>query len=105
MDNLKNTCVSMINDLNIILCTLEENTPDWWAGKLALASAYISTIKDFVVFCKEKHEEIESEEIESDSEDLAKTESEDITESPESLESDAEVVDEYSMLPPSFRVL
>ena len=95
---LASMCEAIIEDANDILNELRTSDdlepPTWWTSKLAVSSAYLNSLRDFIVYNKDEIvEEPESEEEDGESE----TEDE-LVDTPVEAEDD-------SMLPPSVRMM
>jgi hypothetical protein len=74
-------CMQTIEDVSEIQTALtsldEEQLPTWWTNKLAVSSAYLNSLRDYIVYSdKEEDEQVESEDEQSESED-EQSESED----------------------------
>lgn len=69
----------------------EECLPVWWTNKLAISSAYIDSLRDYLVFNNKDDKDVE----EADEEDSESN----------SEEEDDNYYDDYSMLPPSVRMV
>lgn len=112
---------ALIEDTQDILSNLESNDielPLWWTNKLAVSSAYLNSLRDYIVFNCCENEENESEESDEglDAEEQTEVEdpSEDANESSDTTEGETEVediveiasemLDDY-MLPPSARMV
>lgn len=93
---LASMCEAIIEDANDILAQLngadELEAPTWWTSKLAVSSAYINSLRDFIIYNKEELvEEPETEDEEPKTED-------ELVDQPVEAEDD-------SMLPPSVRMM
>lgn len=79
--------------------------PVWWTNKLAISSAYLDSLRDYLIFSdKEELMEDESEEDEMDSKEDEMDSKEDEMDSEEDSISYTEFDDSY-MLPPSVRMV
>ncbi len=97
-------CEAIIEDATDILAQInnkEVEAPTWWTSKLAICSAYINSLRDFVIYNTE--EVVESEEPEEES-DETETKAEDLVDQPIEAEAETEEEDD-SMLPPSVRMM
>lgn len=112
---------ALIEDTQDILSNLESNDielPLWWTNKLAVSSAYLNSLRDYIVFncCESEENESEepNEELEPEEQTEVEESSEAITESEDTTEGDteaediveiaSEMTDDY-MLPPSARMV
>lgn len=68
----------------------EDCLPVWWTNKLAISSAYIDSLRDYISYSDIAEDESDDESDEDDSEDSFTEET---------------VEDEYYMLPPSVRMV
>lgn len=87
---------TIIENAEDILESLPEDSEDclpvWWTNKLAISSAYLDSLRDYLVFSDKT--ETESDDEENEEEDDAE----------EELDSEG-YYDDYSMLPPSVRMV
>lgn len=85
-------CQSIIEDAKDITNKLdqlgEHDLPVWWTSKLAVASAYINSLRDYITYNTENGVEEENEQLEDSEEDIVESE---------------DMFDE--MLPPSARMM
>lgn len=94
-------CQSIIEDATDINAKLEQledrDLPTWWTSKLAVASAYINSLRDYITYNTDDTLEQADEETEQESEET--------NEDSELIESDdlTDIADE--MLPPSVRMM
>lgn len=91
---LASMCEAIIEDATTILAQItskDVEAPTWWTSKLAICSAYINSLRDFVVYNTEDIVEVEEPE-----------EAEDLIDQP--VENITEPEDDY-MIPPSVRML
>lgn len=102
---LASMCEAIIEDANDILNELRTSDdlepPTWWTSKLAVSSAYLNSLRDFIKYNKEEIMEEESEETETEQEN--DTEEEDLVDQPS--ETEQEEIEDDSMLPPSVRMM
>jgi hypothetical protein len=90
IENAEDMLTSMPEDMDDCL-------PVWWTNKLAISSAYLDSLRDYLVFSdKEELTDDESEEDE-ESEDEGMEEPEE--------DEDYSEYDDYYMLPPSVRMV
>lgn len=75
----KRMCESTIEDAEDIIRSLprdkEADLPTWWTNKLAICSAYMNSLRDYLVYRPDDIEEMESED-EDDADDETEDESE-----------------------------
>lgn len=95
---LASMCEAIIEDANEILAQLSNNeeieAPTWWTSKLAVSSAYLNSLRDFIVYNKDEI----VEEPESGEEDGESETEDELVDTPVEAEDD-------SMLPPSVRMM
>lgn len=94
---LASMCEAIIEDAKDILAQInnkELEAPTWWTSKLAICSAYINSLRDFVTY---NVEEI----VEPEESDETETEAEDLIDQP----IEAETEEDDTMLPPSVRMM
>lgn len=105
---------AIIEDTQDIMGYIQSNEvelPLWWTNKLAVSSAYLNSLRDYIMFscCSDEEGEIEIEDEESDEQEEVTEESEsededELVDTPIEAEVEYESVDEY-MLPPSARMM
>lgn len=93
-------CKSIIEDATDINAKLEQlgehDLPTWWTSKLAIASAYINSLRDYITY---NIDDI-IEEAKEESEEISDSEEESDIEEPEDM---MDISDD--MLPPSARMM
>lgn len=76
-------CQTLIEDANEIIAGLptdeEATLPTWWTNKLAVSSAYVNSLRDYLIYSSEESEM--SEEESEDEEEMEESENEDEEES------------------------
>lgn len=95
-------CQAIIEDAQNILDSMPDDCclPTWWTSKLAVSSAYLNSLRDYITYNSDELEESdegESEDEESEGED---SEMEDTQEEMQDMIDAAE-----DMLPPSARMM
>lgn len=100
-------CQAIIEDSQDILSQLETIDacclPVWWTSKLAVSSAYINSLRDFITY---NTDELETEEAEEESGET-ETETEELVDNPVEATVEIPEIEEEddSMLPPSVRMM
>lgn len=86
-------CQAIIEDAQNIIDSVPDDCclPTWWTSKLAVSSAYLNSLRDYVTYSSDRLEEDEPEEIEQEQ---------------EKPETEQDMIDiEDAMLPPSARMM
>jgi len=98
-------CQSILDDITDIMNQLsgyeDDDLPTWWVSKLAVASAYINSLRDYMTYDTSDMLE-EAEEDETPEEEAAESPEEEALEQSEGIEH-IDIADE--MLPPSARMM
>lgn len=102
-------CQSILDDTTDILSQLagyeDSDLPTWWVSKLAVASAYINSLRDYMTYDTSDMEE-EGEEDETAEDEAEESPEEQASEMAAGIEQPIDMVDVADeMLPPSARMM